>query len=192
MVPNTTLRMEVLERSLTPIETVTDTRLVLAQGSVVGSQRKLPATSRFSIETPKGLAIIRGTEYVVRADGAVTVLSGAVSVNYNLPGGGGDVKVTIPAGYSFNPATGTVVATTPEFLQNSIAHVNTVKQNAEVYKAGGATVVVKPEQMVSPTEPKGNNGVGNGVDPQPPGNPPINDGEGTAPGSPGNKGGSKN
>jgi hypothetical protein len=32
---------------------------------------------------------------------------------------------------------------------------------------------------------KGNNGVGNGVDPQPPGNPPVNDGSGTGPGNPG-------
>ena len=31
--------------------------------------------------------------------------------------------------------------------------------------------------------PKGNNGVGNGPDPQPPGNPPINDGPGTGPGN---------
>jgi hypothetical protein len=38
---------------------------------------------------------------------------------------------------------------------------------------------------------KGNNGVGNGEDPQPPGNPPINDGHGTSPGNPGNKGGAK-
>jgi len=36
---------------------------------------------------------------------------------------------------------------------------------------------------------KGNNGVGNGVDPQPPGNPPINDDFGTGPGNPGNRGG---
>ena len=35
--------------------------------------------------------------------------------------------------------------------------------------------------------PKGNNGLGNGFDPQPPGNPPINDGPGTSPGNPGNK-----
>jgi hypothetical protein len=34
--------------------------------------------------------------------------------------------------------------------------------------------------------PKGNNGVGNGIDGQPPGNPPINDGPGTGPGNPGN------
>jgi len=37
----------------------------------------------------------------------------------------------------------------------------------------------------------GNNGVGNGLDPQPPGNPPINDGPGTGPGQPGNQGGAK-
>ena len=35
---------------------------------------------------------------------------------------------------------------------------------------------------------KGNNGVGNGEDPQPPGNPPVNDGPGTGPGNPGNRG----
>ena len=34
---------------------------------------------------------------------------------------------------------------------------------------------------------KGNNGLGNGQDPQPPGNPPVNDGTGTGPGNPGNK-----
>jgi hypothetical protein len=39
---------------------------------------------------------------------------------------------------------------------------------------------------------KGNNGVGNGEDPQPPGNPPINDGPGTGPGNPGNRGGANN
>jgi hypothetical protein len=40
--------------------------------------------------------------------------------------------------------------------------------------------------------PKGNNGVGNGPDPQPPGNPKINDGPGTTPGNPGNGGNSGN
>ena len=36
---------------------------------------------------------------------------------------------------------------------------------------------------------QGNNGVGNGQDPQPPGQPPVNDGDGTTPGNPGNGGG---
>ena len=38
------------------------------------------------------------------------------------------------------------------------------------------------------TKVKGNNGVGNGLDPAPPGNPPENDGPGTSPGNPGRKG----
>lgn len=38
---------------------------------------------------------------------------------------------------------------------------------------------------------KGNNGVGNGQDPQPPGKPPVNDGPGADKGKPGNKGGDK-
>jgi len=37
-------------------------------------------------------------------------------------------------------------------------------------------------------DPNGNNGVGNGEDPQPPGNPPVNDGPGTGPRQPGNRG----
>ena len=43
------------------------------------------------------------------------------------------------------------------------------------------------QKKISPT--KGNNGVGNGLDPAPPGNPRENDGPGTSPGNPGNKGG---
>jgi hypothetical protein len=35
---------------------------------------------------------------------------------------------------------------------------------------------------------KGNNGVGNGIDPPPPGDPPLNDGPGSGPGEPGNRG----
>jgi len=37
----------------------------------------------------------------------------------------------------------------------------------------------------------GNNGLGNGADPQPPGNPPINDGPENGPGNPGNRRGSR-
>jgi len=121
-------------------------------------------------------------------------VSGVVSVTYNQPkkgnSGGGSIKVSVGPGQSFNPATGQVVPTTPDYLQNVLAEIETVRNNARVFKAGGATLVVKSEKIMSPS--KGNNGVGNGVDPQPPGNPPINDGPGTAPGNPGNQGGPKN
>ncbi|MBI2900536.1 MAG: hypothetical protein HYY17_10140 [Planctomycetes bacterium] len=57
------------------------------------------------------------------------------------------------------------------------------------------TVTAEPFEDCKEIEPpdgsgdKGNNGVGNGEDPQPPGDPPINDGPGTGPGNPGNQGG---
>jgi len=187
LTPNSTLGFDKLNKEAAADGVITETSLNLVEGSIVGSQRKLASPSTFEINVPGGVATIKGTEYLVRADGAVTCLSGSVSVNYNLPHNGGSVRVIVPAGFSFNPATGLLVVTSPAFLQNIIADINTVRANAQVFKAGGSTVVVKPEGVVSPT--KGNNGVGNGIDPQPPGNPPINDGPGTGPGNPGNKGG---
>ena len=189
LMPDSALQFSRANKQPAGEQLVTDTSLKLLRGSVIGSQRKLAIPSHFDIATTKSVATIVGTEYVVNADGAVTVLDGAVTINYNLPGNKGSVQVTIPQGSSFDPASGTVVPTSSQYLQNLIADVNTVKQNAQVFKAGGATIVVKPEGYMSPT--KGNNGVGNGVDPQPPGNPPVNDGPGTSPGSPGNKGGAK-
>jgi len=185
LLPDSTLGFDKLNKESAAEGTITETSLRLVAGSILGSQRKLASPSTFEVNIPGGVATIKGTEYVVRADGAVSVLSGSVQVIYNLPGNGGSVKVTVPQGSSFNPATGKVVTTTSAFLMNLIADIDTVRQNAKVFKAGGATVVVKPESVLSPT--KGNNGVGNGVDPQPPGNPPINDGPGTGPGNPGNR-----
>lgn len=54
-----------------------------------------------------------------------------------------------------------------------------------------STSLVSPAiaQTIGGPQGNGNNGVGNGVDPQPPGNPPPNDLPGTGPGNPGNKGG---
>lgn len=48
------------------------------------------------------------------------------------------------------------------------------------------TATIEAAPTPAPTE-KGNNGLGNGIDPAPPGNPKENDGTGTSPGNPGNK-----
>jgi hypothetical protein len=151
---NSELRVEKLANLSTDIENITDTKLVLLKGGVVGSQRKLPKASTFSIVTTQGEAVIRGTEYYVRADGAISVISGVVNINYNKPGQRGDVKVRIQAGQSFDPVTRTVVTTTPEFLQNIIFDINAVRNNALAFRVtGGATVVVKPATSTSPVVP---------------------------------------
>jgi hypothetical protein len=189
LTPNSVLRIAQLDQDIAGENVITETKLELVSGALAGTQRKLASPSYLEIKTPAAVARIKGTEYYVRADGAVSVISGEVSINYNMPGGGGTVKVTIPAGFSFDPATGTVVPTNASYLQNIIAHVVATRNNAETFKINGATLVVKVDKDdISPSKPKGNNGVGNGQDPQPPGNPPINDGPGTGPGNPGNKG----
>lgn len=143
LTPNSELELTRLNRLPAGEVVVTDTTLKLVSGSILGSQRKLSNPSRFKIMTSDGVARIIGTEYLVRADGAVTVLSGTVTLNYNLPKNGGTVKATVGPGESFNPATGTVTATTPAFLKNIIADVDSMRNNAETYKVGKATVVVK-------------------------------------------------
>jgi len=181
LLPNSTLSFDKLNKENAGEEIITETSLNLTAGSIVGSQRKLAIPSTFEVNTPNGVATIKGTEYIVRADGAVGVVSGSVQVIYNLPNNGGSIKVTVPAGSYFDPVSGTVKV-------GSLASgtdINTVRNNAMVFKFGGATIVVKPQPTVTPT--KGNNGVGNGIDPPPPGNPPVNDGPGTGPGNPGNR-----
>ncbi len=60
---------------------------------------------------------------------------------------------------------------------NIIWTVLATDQSGNTATAKGSVLVANPS----------NNGVGNGQDPQPPGNPPVNDGAGTSPGNPGNK-----
>ena len=113
LTPNSTLKFDKLNKESAGEEVITETSLNLVAVSLIGSQRKLASPSSFQIKVGDAVATIVGTEYLVRADGAVTVLSGSVTVNYNKPGGG-SVRVTINAGFSFNPATGQVVTTTAD------------------------------------------------------------------------------
>ena len=127
LTPNSSLRLDKLDKEAGLDMEVTDTTLTLLTGSIAGTQCKLAAPSRFQINVAGGVATIVGTEYLVRADGAVSVVSGTVSINYNMPGAGGSVKVSVPAGFSFDPATGQVVPTTSAYLQNIIAHIETTR-----------------------------------------------------------------
>lgn len=67
---------------------------------------------------------------------------------------------------------------------NSVQILSTVNSNDDTVRLLFGEIW--PEGQ-GPIRSQGNNGVGNGLDPQPPGNPPVNDGLGTAPGSPGNQ-----
>ena len=144
MMPDTSLEFTRLSKLPVGEQVVSDTSLKLVKGAVIGVQRKLAVPSHFDVSMGPGVATIVGTEYVINASGAVTVLSGEVTINYNLPGNRGSIQVTIPQGHTFDPATGTVVVTNPSYLQHIVDDVNTVEQNAQTFRVNNATIVVKP------------------------------------------------
>jgi hypothetical protein len=127
----------------------------------------------------------------VRADGSVTCLTGRVGVNYSSAMDGQPLAVDVLSGFSLDPGTRQVSLAKADFVTGLSGDLGAIRDNARSLKKESGTVVsMLSNNKVSPT--KGNNGVGNGVDPQPPGNPPINDGPGTGPGNPGNRGGAHN
>jgi hypothetical protein len=55
------------------------------------------------------------------------------------------------------------------------------------FASTGSGLAEETREKEKKDKEKGNNGLGNGIDPQPPGNPKVNDGPGSSPGNPGNK-----
>jgi len=163
LMPNSTLSFDKLDKETVGEGAITETSLNLVAGSIIGSQRKLATPSTFKVNIAGGVVTIVGTEYVVRSDGAVSVLSGSVVLNFLVKGGGGFHHVTVPAGYSFDPTTGKVVPTTPDFLKNTIADITAVRNMAKVFKFSNANLVVLPQAVLTPT--KGNSGVNPGAAP---------------------------
>jgi len=152
LVPESELEFARLDRTPVDEVVITDTKLKLMAGSIIGSQRKLSHLSRFVIETPDGIARIVGTEYVVRFDGAVSVLSGSVTLTYKKPRGG-TLSFTVGEDQTFDPNKGKVVPTTNEYLRKIIAGVYTVRATAETYKIGKATLIVRTKkEKVSKSE----------------------------------------
>lgn len=187
MMPNTVLDVTRLEKEVAGEEVISWTVLDLRAGGVIASQRKLDRLSTFQINTLAGPVTIGRSEYLVRADGTVRCFAGRIDIDGNFAGIA--AAMDVPPGFSFDPITKVVAPMEANFITLVAGDLNAVRQNASSAKkdSGHAVINMADQDKVSPT--KGNNGVGNGVDPQPPGNPPINDGPGTSPGNPGNKGG---
>jgi hypothetical protein len=91
--------------------TVVENKFDLPEGQVVGNVAKIAAASKYEIATPNGVAGIRGTQYSVSSSGAVTVVSGRVSVTIartitNAATGATQVvtvQVSVEAGQTFTP-----------------------------------------------------------------------------------------
>jgi len=112
---NTVVGFDKLTITKTGADKVTETQLDLKAGRIFGTVTKLSAASVYEIKIPNGVAGIRGTIYLIGADGIVSVLTGSVVVSY--VSNGSVITKEVPAGYQFNPATGQVTPITNPVLK---------------------------------------------------------------------------
>jgi hypothetical protein len=115
--PDTVLAVDKFVYSQTGADAVTDTELDLRSGKIFGNVKKVSAASKYIIKTPTGVAGIRGTAFLLGADGDVTVLEGSVVISAIGPTG--TVFTTVlAAGDQYSPQTGQVIhgINTPEFI----------------------------------------------------------------------------
>ncbi len=155
--PNSVVRITRMSSAETGLESVSETDLDLIEGSLNGLQTKSSALSRFKINVREGFAVLDRSDYSINADGPLTILRGSLPVQYD------HISLVV----------------SPQYVQTIAPSVESI----EVASTKARSLAVSKE---SPVSQHGNNGVGNGEDPAPPGNPKPNDGPGTSPGNPGN------
>jgi hypothetical protein len=134
--PDSSLELTRMDEVVADGNVIVDTRLKLTAGSLVGSQSKLEKPSLFTIMTPNGSATIRGTEYVVSSDGAVTCMRGEVAVTASSHQGN-SISTQVPAGFSFNPVTSQVAATAPANFTGLSKDIQTVRVDMDKLGNGG-------------------------------------------------------
>jgi hypothetical protein len=150
-------------------EPVIETDLNLKNGRIMGNVKKLAAASKYEVETPKGVAAIRGTEYSIASDGQVTVISGIVVVTFVGVGGGQPQTVTLSAGQTASPPT--AANTTAQVVATvSLPSAQAIIQQA----ADVSAVMVIYTQNPAPPPPPGSPTTN--PNPEPPGAPPVDPG----------------
>ena len=84
---DTVLAIDKLLIANTGVDAVSDTELDLRQGTIFGNVKKLSAASQYVIKTPNGIAGIRGTTFMMSANGDITVISGSMVASHVGPNG---------------------------------------------------------------------------------------------------------
>ena len=148
---DTVLAVDQLMISDTGADTISNTELDLRQGTIWGTVKKLSASSRFVVKTPNGMAGIRGTTFVISANGDITVVSGSM-IAVHTDAHGQTTTVVLGPGDQYNPVTGQTTHLTPQqysyAIQTSIFMVTL--QRGIINFANDSTLI-----CVSPTRGRG-------------------------------------
>jgi len=118
MESDTVLAIDKLLISNTGVDAVSDTELDLRQGTIFGNVKKLSAASQYLIKTPNGIAGIRGTTFIISANGDITVISGSMVASHVGPNGQVSTVVLGP-GDQYDPSNGQVTHLTPQQLSKA-------------------------------------------------------------------------
>lgn len=168
--PNTTISLDKLAFTGTGVEGVTETKLNVQNGTLIGNVKKLARASKYEIQTPNGVAGIRGTDYVVSVkklpDGTYEVtftsVTGTLVVAAMVKGV--PETVVLNTGESWTP--GSDVTPTPrqllEFYRDQVAKaINGLPPGYEHAAPPGKQAI---EQFVSPNHGVPGQGNNNGQD----------------------------
>lgn len=115
---NSVMSLDKLSVTRTGAEPVSETQLDLKAGRIFGTVKKISAASIYEVKVPNGVAGIRGTIFLIGADGTLSVLTGAVVISF--VNNGAVVTKEVPAGYQFIPTTGEVVPITSPLLKQLV------------------------------------------------------------------------
>jgi hypothetical protein len=104
---DTVLAIDKLNVSDTGVDTVSDTELDLRQGRIYCSVKKLSGASQYLIKIPNGIAGVRGTWFVIDANGYVGVLRNSVVLSI-IGADGKPITVVVGEGNQFDPKSGLI------------------------------------------------------------------------------------
>ena len=116
-------------------EPVISTKLGLKEGKLYGVVRKTSDQSSYKVETPSATVSVRGTRYLLSADGSAYVWQGCANVAFR------GINYNVCAGQAFDPAI-------PGVVENPIP-----EPKAPLTPLGEAPKPVGPVVTVSPTAP---------------------------------------
>jgi hypothetical protein len=132
--PNTIVGLEKLAYVGTGVDSVSETRLNLQSGTIIGNVKKLAKASKYEIKTPNGVAGIRGTDYVVTAK---KLLDGTYEVTFT------SVTGTLVVAALVNGDPQTVVLNTGEHWTPGSDVTPTAAQLLEFYSQQVADAIRK-------------------------------------------------
>jgi hypothetical protein len=166
---NTVLVIDKLSITQTGADTVTDTELDLKAGTIMGTVKKLSPTSKYEVKIPNGVAGIRGTIYVLSANGILSVLTGSVVVAYVGPGGNVITQV-VNAGEQFDLNTGLITQITAqnigEIIRDAIQFRGFINTQPTTYIAPDHRIYyISTGKGNGQGQNQGGNGGGNGQGP---------------------------